>query len=204
MAWESPGCLSETTLATLAASRFILPKRLQKRKGLRDLGSAQRALESITRKLQFLEPTQEEIAWAAEIELIAQRNGAAFDVGESQLLAILIHRGAQLFITGDKRAIAALASLSTYKPEIQSAAGRIACLEQLMMRLLSVLGGKALQQQICREPNGDRALTNCFSCTSGQTEAAQFVVGLTSYIVEIRAHAGEMLCADGFVLPVSS
>lgn len=202
--WKDGGFLSNVPLTTLAASKFILKSHLLKKRNLRNSKAALEALESLTSILNFTEPTKEETEWAAEIEFVAQRNGFSFDIGESQLLSILVHRQAAMFITGDKRAIAALPLLCASKSELQSLSGKVACLEQIVLRLLAMIGGKALQSQICSEPDTDRALANCFACTSGIVDDEQFSAGLISYISHVRAQAGGMLCANDFALPSAS
>ncbi len=55
-----------------------------------------------------MEPTDREVAFATNLELTAQRAGLQLDVGESQLVAIVIERAIATFDTGDKRAIVSL------------------------------------------------------------------------------------------------
>ncbi len=144
--------------------------------------------------MTLLEPSPEEAALAAELEYEAQRANLSLDSGESQLCAIVLKRNVSWLLTGDKRAIAALESLSAQMSFGAALAKRIVCLEQLFLRLL-VLNAKALAMAVCNEPNLDKALTMCFACSSGTATADSIKEGLISYVGDLRKSAATLLAS---------
>lgn len=199
--WEAGGLLAGRELATLEASRYILPKRLQKMRIAGERKTAAKALDSFDRHVSYVEPEQDELALAAALELSAQRNGVAFDSGESQLLALLFHRNASVMITGDKRAITALVVLGPLHDQAAAVAGKIACLEQLFIELLKVHGaGASLRAGVCSEPAVDVALSICFRCASDPADDQTYLEGLTSYLDDVRRNSGPILCGEGLGL----
>jgi hypothetical protein len=139
--------------------------------------------------LSLIEPDDDELAAAADLEAEAIRRDLELDGGESQLLAILVNRRCSLLVTGDKRAIAAMASVA-----IAQAGGRVACLEQLMSQILTLYGADSVQPRVCAEPNVDRAITSSFACSSRVVpEAADLLVGLKSYIADLDRSAPGVL-----------
>ncbi len=194
--WEKGGLLEDHKLGTLAASLYIIPKRLQKPGKLRDRDAAASIFKSLLSSIRLIEPSTEELTFSAELELIAQRSGLAFDVGESQLLAILVKQKARLLLTGDKRAIAALGILTVSQPLLESAAGKVVCVEQLFLELIRLMGGAKLRSLICKEPGMDTALSICFGCVSGEKDESEYLTGLTSYISDIKRTASQMLAAN--------
>src|SRR6185503_5833439 len=122
-------------------------------------------LEQFIAEAIVVEPIDEEQKFAAALELLAQREGLPFDTGESQLCAVLITRAVPQLLTGDKRAIAALARLLDLEDRLEPARGRVRCLEQLVRLLIDRAGIDHVRIAVCAEPSVDRALAMCFSCS---------------------------------------
>jgi len=184
--------------AVLGQARFVIGKRLQKQQ--KQLGeAASRALEHLEAALALLkvvEPTEEEQSLAAELEYLAQVGGVALDGGESLLCAVTIRRGLDRLATGDKRAIAALGALLGKHPELTALAGKIVCLEQLVLRLLGDGDSTVIRSSICAQKHTDKALANCFSCSNPDARPRDWLDGLTSYIRSVRSTAETLLCSD--------
>ncbi len=125
---------------------------------------------------------------AAEFEEIAAKNSLDFDTGESQLAAILLKRGASLLLTGDKRAIEALNGLGA-----SGFAGRIACFEQLIASIINKCGHQQLRERVCNEPQTDKAVTICFSCSNAEVYEEEITAGLASYVEDLRLSTGTLL-----------
>lgn len=179
----------------LGAARFMISKRLAKRPPARGAELALKEFEALFAKLGVLEPTQEEVVLAADLEYLAGQAGQSLDGGESLLCAILIMRAWDLIFTGDKRAITAISTLlsqQAYKP----LAGKLVCLEQLFLHLLSVGDPAAVRAAVCCEQQADRALTNCFACHSKAPAIEGFFEGLNSYIKAIRTAAPGVIPND--------
>lgn len=183
--------LDENPPAMLGIARFTLRTCLSRSRSVTDRESALTALNQLLAQVNLLIPTPSEIKFAAELEEQATARALEFDTGESQLVAILLSRGAELLITGDKRAIAALAGLAL--TEIK---GRIACFEQLIAILLIKYPHNALRQRVCAESEADKALTACFACSSGSVSVDDIFCGLASYTSHLRKETDDTLIAD--------
>jgi hypothetical protein len=175
----------------LAAARFMLPKRLQKHPPARGLDVVLMEFEEILRRVNFLEPTTEEVELAAEFEFIATKAGRELDSGESQLCAILLLRKWDFIFTGDKRAIHAVEQLIEERcPEMQ---GKISCLEQLIAHLLGFFDFNEVRRKICSELGTDKTLTSCFACRSEASSLETCLEGLNSYIRAIKGQSPKAL-----------
>lgn len=178
-------------VGVLGAAKFVVPSAIT-RSGDRiaDKDGAVAAWLAIVDIVEDLEPDEDEVAIAALIELHASRQGLPLDAGESQLFAMTIGRRIKRIVTGDKRAIAAGEHLRPDVPVIAQLDGRVVCLEQVVERLVELMGSQPVRSAICRESRTDRALTISMSCASG---AAFDVDGLLSYIADIRKDAPSLL-----------
>lgn len=174
--------------AILGVARFVLRDRISRSANIRERDRAARALEEIIAATDPVEPTDEEAALAAELEEAAAKRQLEFDIGESQLLAMLIVRGGSLLLTGDKRAVAAVHRLG-----VDAANGRIACLEQLFGTLLNLVDPCHVRAVVCAEPQVDRALVACFACAAEAPTREDFEAGLRSYVGHLRRASAETL-----------
>lgn len=175
----------------LGVGRFVIRERLS-RTGRRSTGStaALAAFESLLPNLILVEPDEHEAGLAARFESAALRLNLELDGGESQLLAILLSRASRLLLTGDKRAISAMAKVAKIE------AGRIACLEQCIATLLQNNDWRAVCTSVCREPHVDKSLTICCGCASGTPPSLAGVLeALASYTESVRRRATDILLA---------
>lgn len=168
----------------LGTARFVVRKRLIAEHGENAHVSA---FDTFAHAAEVLEPTDEETRFAGELEELASKHVVDLDTGESLLTAIVITRSLERLLTGDKRAIRALAALSAYTDQLAPILGRVACLEQLMLLLLDDLGMEAVRPAVCSVPAADRALSICFSCTVAAVNVESVIDGLNSYINDIRS-----------------
>jgi len=167
----------ETKLGMLGVGRFVLRDRLERPRNVADLPRARASLDRLLETVEFIEPNEDELALAAEFETEARVRDLELDSGESQLLAIVIRRNLHVLVTGDKRAITAMAVVAA-----KLAAGRVVCLEQLMMLIVKASGLDAVRPRVCGEPHVDRAITACFGCARSAVPPEDVAEGLTSYI----------------------
>lgn len=176
----------------LSVAAFVLPRYLNQSQGIGSKGRARENLQSLLAVCRQIEPSEEEVAVATELEERAQLLGLQLDVGESQLVAVLISREDTLMITGDKRAIGAMGRLGL----ASEVPARVGCLEQLM--LCFVVGERALQVRsaICQEPLVDKSLAICFSCLNSAVAIEAITEGLQSYIGAVRRVAHGVLADD--------
>lgn len=175
--------------AMLGVGRFVVRSRLARASNIADPARAAAAFERMLAAMTMAEPDDAEMAAAADLEAEAIRRDLELDGGESQLLAMLANRGCSLLITGDKRAIAAMAIVAAAQ-----AGSRVACLEQLIAHVVSAKGTPAVRPRICAEPNVDRAVTGCFACASpAAPDDADVMGGLASYIGHLDRSAPGVL-----------
>jgi hypothetical protein len=174
--------------AILVVAGFALPKQVRRSRRIKDKERAAAELALVLDRAERLEPTPEEVLLAADLEEAAIRDGLPLDAGESQLVAILIHRLAPLCITGDKRALNALAQVAP-----SAADHRLACLEQMTIAAISEEDVSAFRSAVCEEREMDTTMSICCSCSSETVGRAQLVEGLRSYIDDLRRTAGRLL-----------
>lgn len=177
----------------LGAARFMLPKKLE-RKSVTQMERALADLQVALNAFEVLEPDKAEQRLAAELQFNAQQAGLALDAGEAQLTAMVVNRGLRHLLTGDKRAIFALAS--TPLPDginREQLVRKIICFEQAMLLLLDHLDAANVRALICAERDVDVQLRICFSCSSPEVEETSWREGLRSAIEDIRAGCPDLL-----------
>jgi len=180
----------------LGAACFIVHKKLKKRPPTRGAAQATIDFDACLSQIEKLEPTDDEIRIAAKLESAAKNNNLQLDEGESQLCAVLINRSANYIYTGDKRAIISIQQLLNNYQVSDYIKHRIVCLEQLILRLTIIGQPDRIRDAICAEAHIDRALSNCFSCCSQNTNVDSWREGLLSYIKDIQKNAQDILCSD--------
>lgn len=180
------------TVGVLGSARFVVPERIRRCRLRANHASAVHIFLDFLTHTSVIEPTTEEQQMAADLELAAQQVGLSLDSGESQLCAVASMRLLPLLLTGDKRAIAAIDKLFNGDSRLHSVAGKVMCLEQLFVALLSSNGG-GLRNTVCAEPEVDKALSNCFSCFGGVVSIESHLEGLNSYIQNLRGLAARVL-----------
>lgn len=184
----------------LTVARFVITGRIKRDRSLVDRERACASFERSIGRLREVEPTEAELAIAADFEAAAQALNLELDGGESQLLAILIERRLPLLFTGDKRAIVAIERIAADMLPGPS----IVCLEQIMTTLLGRIGLAMLRERVCTEPAVDRAMTSCFACRSTVIDAASVEEGLRSYVGHLRKSSSRVLLkADDLSVLVS-
>ena len=177
----------------LSLAEFVLRRKISKSSRISDKIGAQSRLATCLEWATALEPTDEELSLAAEIEAAAQQLNISFDSGESQLLAVLVERQACRLYTGDKRAVEGLGPLAEHLAMSESIVNKIICFEQVLLILLRVLGAKELTSRVCRETEVDKAASICCGCASGGSDEAGITEGLNSYINHLRGRCGSAL-----------
>lgn len=182
-------------VGVLGAASYVLVKRLRKKGRCSNGEEAADRLDQFLQDATTLEPTHDELSLAADLELAALRAGVDLDGGESQLSAMVLQRGLAWLVTGDKRAVMALGCLREGDEDLMPLDGKVLCLEQLFARLLADTDPIPIRDAVCAEPNVDKALTICFSCSSSEVSPDQWQEGLKSYIADIRRAATSLLAA---------
>ena len=175
----------------LSVSKFVLESLLKRSSGNESMRNVRQQMDLLNSNVVHVEPNPTEIAFAEELEERAARANLNFEIGESQLVSVLIHRDAGLLLTGDKRAIHALHVLS-----VGGIDRRITTLEQLCASMIISNGLSALRSAICAHPLVDRALTICFACQSSAVSFDVVNSGLESYVEDIRRSTGNLLHED--------
>lgn len=180
--------IGEVTPAILAVSAFSLQSRIARSRNILNRDLVVCILRRTLQTLRRLEPNDDEIAVAADLEQRAIELGLELDTGESQIFAILMGRSAVSFITGDKRAVRALSVLANGVANC-----RVACLEQLLASVILIADIGRLRSRICSQRAVDRAVTASFACSSESASADLIMQGLRSYIADLRRDSGQLL-----------
>lgn len=183
----------DSKIGVLGAARFVVNGHLARRGRINDRESAQQRFNSYIPTVLVLEPTEEEIALATEIEEAAIQQGVDLDSGESQLCAIAIFRAVPLLLTGDKRAISGAEILQQQISVLSSLRSRVVCLEQAVRGIANRIGVLSARSRICAEPSVDKSLSICFECNTENPRPEFSAEGLTSYITHLRAQAPTLL-----------
>lgn len=179
--------------AALGLTHLISPKQLAKRRGVVDREAALAALRALLGLLGSLEPSDDEVELAAELAAQAQAEDLPLNTGEAQLTAIAIKRALPLLVSGDKRALAALAALFPPGEKRAALQGRMMCFEQLVAALAGEIGEEAIRERICREPDMDTTMRLACSCGREAWTPEQLYEACDSYIEGIRRLAGDLL-----------
>lgn len=179
----------------LVVAEYVLKKKMSRSSRLNDKSACLKRLTAFLEWSAGLEPTDDEISLAAEIEGLAQQQNIAFDSGESILLAVLLSRLARRLFTGDKRAIEGLWPLSQSLNKEDAVSSRIVCFEQIMLSLLEKLGAEELARRVCQESGADTTAAICCGCAGRQVDAAGITEGFQSYIADLRKRCGPVLVA---------
>ena len=110
------------------------------------------------------------------------------DPGEAVLFAMAVTWDRSITITGDKRALVAISSLSNEIDSIKKLSGRLKCLEQIIAEMMIA----GLNQKVQEKVHGkkwDTALRICFN--SGHN--SNTIECLKSYYTDINARCHNML-----------
>ena len=137
-----------------------------------------------------------QLAHAAELpaprpeDLSLLQDIVGLDAGEVELIAACLATSDAIFITGDKRALRALA-----QPELaaiaEQLAGRIVCLEQVLMRIADAGEAQFMIDGIAPHRDLDTAI-RCIISAHGCSED-NLREGLRSYTVDLRKETGRLL-----------
>lgn len=183
-----------TEFGIVAAAQFVVADKLKKKLQAAQLEGAKEHFQDAIVKISAIEPSPDELALAAELESAALTLGVDIDAGESQICMLMLSGGIDLMMTGDKRAIKAIAALSE-QDACAYVHGKVACLEQLVWWMIEHKGLGSVQPSICPLPAVDISLTAALGCHSGGAPLASCKEGLISYINSIRRDAPEVLIA---------
>lgn len=183
------------TRGYLDAARFVVPSALRRAKA-RSSEELTADSERIFATWRALQPTDDDVAFAAELEFRAQQIGVQVDLGEAQLAAMALHDRVGRLASGDKRAIAGFERLTDQVPALTALAGRVWCFEQIVRRALSEQNVASFRESVCKDREADTAIAICVSCSSPTAPQWNSVVqGLDSYIGAVRDTASTLLAA---------
>ena len=181
--------LSLENYYVLATAKFVICRKIEKTTFSNDRKQIKAALNSSLARVKVLEPTVGEIELASELEFLANELNVSFDIGESQLCAMIILRNMSCLITGDKRAIVAAESILGHNLRYRAFKSRFICLEQCILWLLGRVDPLEVREAVCSEPKIDRSLSISFSCNSPDVPSESWTEGLNSYVSDLRSKA---------------
>lgn len=184
------------SLLILPTAPYVVGSVIKRTGRIKDKTRAAANLQRLVAAAAVVEPRADEIQSAAELEERAHQGSFELDGGESILFVLLSNDRAQILLTGDKRAIAALEQVSPSLSKPASVTGRIAGLEQLISALILKKSPEEIAVKVCSEPDVDKAIAICFRCSSGNFEPNSAMEGLASYIEDLRRAAPKLLIPD--------
>lgn len=116
------------------------------------------------------------------------------DEGEAVLLAATASNDGALLTTGDKRCLAALAGAEGCGAAATKLAGRVICVEQVVLKVISHTGFEKVMQRAVPGLTElqDNALHVAFG-SGAETKRANAEEALTSYVAELRGATGALL-----------
>lgn len=197
---EFLGLFASSPLLILPTAPYVVESVMKRTGKIKDKTRAATNLRRLVAAASIVEPSADEIQSAAELEEKAHQGGLELDGGESVLFALLSNDKAEVLLTGDKRAIAALEQVSPSLAKPTSVARKIASLEQVISALIQTKSPQEIAAKVCSEPDVDKAIAICFRCSSGNFEPNSTMEGLASYSGELRRAAPTLLMPDdGFV-----
>lgn len=131
-------------------------------------------------------------AWAPDGDVVARLQGVpGLDAGEIALVGMLCSDPIAVLVTGDKRALKALAA-PALADIAQRIAGRVLCLEQVLLSGLETKGPQALAAAIEPYREMDTAVRCAVPLPEFATDTA-IREGLASYIADLRQETPGLL-----------
>ncbi|MFY9259077.1 MAG: hypothetical protein WAO71_01065 [Gallionella sp.] len=121
---------------------------------------------------------------------------STLDVGEQQLFAVFVEQiQPPRLVTGDKRALKQITTLSQNDTSLrEKLAGRVDCLESIMLGLIEQVGFDAINPKI--DAMADKVLAMAFGV--GRTQA-HTVEALQSFLGNLRQDAPFVILRDGSI-----
>lgn len=170
-------CHDGDSVSHLGSLKFVVGKRLK------SLGllTAQTHFQAFIKEANEIEPAEDELQLAAEIEEICIQTGASVDVGESILIAVALRRDISKIFTGDKRAIVGCQSLVEFIPDIEMLRGLLFSLEQVLATMLLDAGQEKIRLNVCSDPDADKTAKICFACSVDSVTVDDILAALASY-----------------------
>lgn len=141
----------------------------------RTTAAAEEALRAIEQMQPALEPNTAALKDFEDVPGI--------DAGEAVLLATIAATAGARLLTGDKRALRALAAMA---PSVRSSyAGRILLVEQVLLGVLDARGLDWLREHVCPEKDVDKTVSMVMGsrCDAPEQSVRE---GLASYLNEMR------------------
>lgn len=189
--------------SVLGALKFIVPKQIERSNRIANREAALAQCAEFLAAVELFEPTSDEVELAARFENDAQEKALPLDPGETLCLAIMLSRKLTVVVTGDKRAITAVACLHKSGAMPNNIQGRVACFEQLMCALIEAADYAAIRKQVCDESDVDTVMRMCFACHSPAADPAATNEGLHSYIKDLQKAAEPILWKENSLLIVT-
>lgn len=114
------------------------------------------------------------------------------DAGEAILLSVVSRTPDSLLVTGDKRCLVALALAPSCMDICSRIQGRVLCLEQVLLSVITVLGVDRVRAGVVPAVTSDTAIRAVFGSGIEALESG-VSAGLSSYIEDLRRQAGGLL-----------
>jgi len=114
------------------------------------------------------------------------------DPGEALLIASTQSETVFYLISGDKRWPEAVAREPNLEPIRERLAGRVICLEQIILKLIQTQGFETIKAKILPARHYDKAMMSIFG-SGDQSTCENVLEGLETYIQDLRRLTGDLL-----------
>jgi hypothetical protein len=142
-----------------------------------------------------------------DVELIEAANSVSgLNDGEMQLLQALLNEKGQLFFTGDKRFLKALANTLSLQNKLAKIQNHFVCFEQILLLLIKKLSFEIVRVNYIDAKNNysiDLTLRICFSSEPEKIPESQFISNLEKYIEDLQLETNHLLIPTPLLLTTS-
>jgi hypothetical protein len=126
-----------------------------------------------------------------QLDIISQLTSVKnIDSGEAMLIEAIISHHENLFFTGDKRCLIALANSQFYRTHLIELSGKAICLEQILLWLIDGLGFQEVYAKVLPARDCDKMLKAVFTASATQ---ANVISGLNSYLNDLKRNTDKLL-----------
>lgn len=114
------------------------------------------------------------------------------DAGEAILLSGAARLPGSCLITGDKKCLTALLRDAACAPLVERLAGRVLCLEQIVIKAIGKFGFEAIKRKIVPASSCDTAIRAAFGSGMRAVES-EVLQALAAYSRELRNHPAKLM-----------
>lgn len=146
-------------------------------------------LKGNTVALECLEKFLSHVKIIPAAQISTMTRFSSLDVGEGQMLAVLVeNKQVSQIVTGDKRALSLISQIAATDEDLSNRlrTAKIDCLESVMLGLIDQFGFPTINAKATRGVKSDKVIALSFGNSRSQAHA---VVALNSYLTALQGSA---------------